>query len=68
MSGESSTVVNSAGTAPDLLTRLGQAVRMPFVTAALVLVIGCVASLAYWHHATLQRQAAERLRFDASFS
>ena len=68
MSGDSSTVANGAGAAPDPLARLRQAVRMPFVTAALVLVIGCVASLAYWHHTTLQRQTEERQRFDASFA
>ena len=34
--------------------------RVGVVTLALV--IGCVASLAYWHHTTLQRQTEERQR------
>jgi len=68
MRGDTSTAGNDIGARPARLARLTSTLRAPFVTAGLVLVIGCGASMAYWNRAALQRQAEDRQRFEAAFS
>jgi PAS domain S-box-containing protein len=68
MRGDTSAAANGNGAAPGPQGVLGLVLRAPIAIAGLVLAIGVVVSLAYWHHAALQRQDDERQHFEASFS
>ena len=63
-----STGAISDGAAIGLNERTSRATRWPFAIAGLVMAIGVAASLAYWRHAEVQRQADRQRSFGASFS